>query len=96
MAKKLPSQEGKSRWVDKRFSVTKRGGTELDAMVEFLGEERDSQRALGWLDKDKEKEPQRRATLQPSKESAGSADDEGTGPETAAVTVVRGRWLELM
>ena len=56
IAKKLPSQEGKPRWIAKRLSVTKNGRTELDAMVEFLGEERDHQRALGWLDKDKDKE----------------------------------------
>ena len=57
IAKKLPSQEGKSRWIGKRLSVTRSGRTELDAMVEFLGEERDHQRALGWLDKDREKQP---------------------------------------
>ena len=37
MARKLPSQEGKSRWIAKRLSVTKRGGTELEAMVKFFG-----------------------------------------------------------
>ena len=56
LAKMLPSQEGKSRLVAKRLSVTKRGGTELEAMIEFLREEIDHQRALGWLDRDREKE----------------------------------------
>ena len=54
MAKKLPSQEGKFRWIAKRLPFTKSGGTELEAMLEFLGEERDHHRALGWLKKDKE------------------------------------------
>ena len=54
-AKKLPSQDGKLRWIAKRLAFTKSGRSKLDAMVEFLGEERDHQRALGWLDKDKDK-----------------------------------------
>ena len=46
LAKMLPSQEGKSRLVAKRLSVTKRGGTELEAMIEFLREERDLPRKV--------------------------------------------------
>ena len=33
VAKKLPSQEVKSRWIAKRLSITKVRRTELDAMV---------------------------------------------------------------